>query len=85
MALSRTIRTGIATFAFLWFGRIAHAATLTLAPDCSVSGDSLNCHLQSFLHFLYIVAGVLAFILLLTAYMAIHSFRQNKNDKIRRQ
>jgi hypothetical protein len=82
MALSRAIRTSSATLLALPLTRVAHASTLTLVPDCSVSGDSLNCHLQSFLHFLYVAAGALAFVLFLTAYMALRTYRQNKNEKI---
>jgi hypothetical protein len=64
------------------------SATLTLllcathiAPDCSVSGDTLNCHLQTILHFLYGAAWTLSLLLLVIVLIAIHIYRKNKNDR----
>lgn len=83
MALSRSIPNCSVALLALALTRVTHASTFTLVPDCSVSGESLNCHLQSFLHFLYVAAGVLGFILFLTAYMALRSYRHVKDEKIR--
>jgi hypothetical protein len=85
MPLSIATRTRSAALLALALTRVAHASTVTLVPDCSVSGNNLNCHLQSFLHFLYVAAGVLAFILFFTTYIALRAVRQNRNQKIRRQ
>jgi hypothetical protein len=85
MALSRSILNRSTALLALALTRVAHASTFTLVPDCSVSGNNLNCHLQSFLHFLYVAAGALAFILFFTTYIALRAVRQNRNQKIRRQ
>jgi uncharacterized membrane protein YkgB len=61
--------------------RIAHASTLIASPDCSANGDSLNCRLQSVLHFLYGAAGVLALILLIVIAAAITIYQKNKSAR----
>jgi bacteriorhodopsin len=62
-------------------GRLAHAATLSIEPGCTASGDSLKCHLLGLLNFLYAAAGVLAFMLIVVVVLAVKSYRKNKDDK----
>ena len=60
----------------------AHAAQWLASPDCSASGNSLDCRLAGVLSFLYIAAAVLAFALLLVVLLAVRSFRQrSRSDK----
>ncbi len=56
----------------------AHAAASLTTPDCSVSGNSLNCHLLTFLDFLYTTAGFLALLLLVVVLIATRIYSRNK-------
>ena len=79
MALSRSTRSRVAlTFAFV-LGATSPCAAATLSTqDCSASGSTLNCHLQSFLSFLYTAAGLLALVLLVVILVATRIYTRNK-------
>jgi hypothetical protein len=59
----------------------AHASVLFDTPDCSASGDSLKCHLLQILSFLYVVSGILAFVLLIVLAIVIRIYLKNKSSK----
>jgi hypothetical protein len=59
---------------------IARASVLAATPDCSASGDSFECSLLGFLHFLYATAGLLAIVLIVVVSVAIHIYRKNKDS-----
>jgi heme/copper-type cytochrome/quinol oxidase subunit 2 len=59
----------------------AHAALL-FAPDCSASGNSLDCRLNGVLSFLTIAAVLLAVVLVLVIVLAVRSYRRkDENNK----
>jgi hypothetical protein len=58
-----------------------HALTLSDTPDCSVSGDSLKCHLLQILSFLYFLAGILGFVLLIVVAIAARIYVKNKRNR----
>jgi len=61
----------------------AQATVLLAAPDCSVSGNSLQCRLAGVLNFLTIAAALLAVLLVGVIVLAVRSVRNNKRDKDR--
>ncbi len=58
--------------------------TLALAstPDCDASGNSLQCHLDSVLHFLYATGAILAVILVVISIVAVRIYYRNRNARI---
>jgi hypothetical protein len=60
------------------------ATALWLTPDCSVADNPLHCRLLTWLSALEAAAGVLAFLLVLTALFAFVAVRRNKTRKLER-
>jgi hypothetical protein len=60
--------------------RVAGASVIAATPDCSASGDSFQCSLLGFLHFLYAAAGLLAIVLIVAVLVAVHVYRKNKHS-----
>jgi len=59
----------------------AHASALLIAPDCSASGNSLQCRLAGVLSFLTVAATLLAVVLVVVIVLAVRSYRNNQRDK----
>ena len=60
---------------------LARACTFSFSPDCNASGGGIRCSLLGLLKFLYAIAGVLAFVLIVVAALAVKSYRKNKQDE----
>jgi hypothetical protein len=61
--------------------RFALASVLTKVHNCNASGDSLKCHLQGILDFLYAAAGILGLLLVVAVVLAFNIYRKNKADE----
>ncbi len=61
----------------------AHASTLLIAPDCSASGNSLQCRLAGVLSFLTVAAALLAVLLVAVIVLAVRSYRNSQREKDR--
>lgn len=62
----------------------ARGASLA-APNCTAAGGDLTCRLASVLHILYIIAAILAFVLVAVIVLAVHIYRKNNTaDEQRR-
>jgi hypothetical protein len=70
VTLSTTLPTRIAVLA------------MVSTPDCSASGNSLQCHLDSVLHFLYATGIALAAVLVVISIVAIRIYYRNRNTRI---
>jgi hypothetical protein len=64
--------------------RIA-ALALASMPDCSDSGNSFQCHLDTILHFLYAAGAILAVILVVISIIAIRIYYRNRSARILNQ
>ena len=59
----------------------AHASIRSTPPDCSASGDSLKCHLLQILSALYVLAGILGFVLAIVLVVAVRIYLKNKRNR----
>jgi hypothetical protein len=75
MQSSRATRTTAIITAIALSGS-AHADT----PPCSANVDTLNCHMQGFLHFLDATAVILALVLITVVALAVRFYRRNKTN-----
>ncbi|MFC6644514.1 hypothetical protein ACFQBQ_02700 [Granulicella cerasi] len=59
------------------------ASAIALAEPCKDSADGIVCKLQPWLTTLYVVAGVLALVLLVAILVAVYQYRRNKNIELK--
>jgi uncharacterized membrane protein YciS (DUF1049 family) len=81
--LATTLAAALAVAAVALTATAAHAATL-ITPDCAASSD-LACHLSGVLHVLYIVAAILALVLLAVIALAVRIYRKNNIEDEQRR
>ena len=58
-------------------------AALT-APVCSIGDSASSCNLSKILHVLYVVAGVLAAVLIVVIAFAVHAWRKTRETDLTR-
>jgi tellurite resistance protein TehA-like permease len=81
--LAKTLTAALATAFAALTPTAAHASALS-TPDCAASSD-VACHLTGVLHVLYIIAAVLAFVLLAVIALAVRIYRKNSAENEQRR
>ena len=60
---------------------LARASVLSGVPDCRATGGDWSCYLPGIFHFLLFVAVILVIILAAVIFLAVKSYRKNKDDQ----
>jgi hypothetical protein len=61
---------------------IAQASMVSGAPDCSATGGDWSCYLPGIFRFLLVIAILLGVILAGVIFLAVKSYRKNKDEKV---
>ena len=61
---------------------IAQASVRSAAPDCSATGGDWSCYLPGIFRFLLVIAIILGVILAGVIFLAVKSYRKNKDEKV---
>ena len=60
---------------------LAQASVRSAVPDCSASGGDWSCYLPGIFRFLLVIAIILGVILAGVIFLAVKSYRKNKDDE----
>ena len=60
---------------------LAQASVLSGVPDCRATGGDWSCYLPGIFHFLLFLAVILFIILAAVIFLAVKSYRKNKDDQ----
>jgi hypothetical protein len=61
---------------------LARASVLSAVPDCSATGGGWTCYLPGIFRFLLVIAGILGVVLAAVIFLAVKSYRKNKDEKV---
>ena len=60
---------------------LARASMLSAEPDCSATGGGWECYLPGIFRFLLVLAIILGVVLTAVIFLAVKSYRKNKDDE----
>ena len=60
---------------------LARASVLSAVPDCRATGGDWTCYLPGIFHFLLVIAVLLGAVLAAVIFLAVKSYRKNKDDQ----
>ena len=60
---------------------LARASVLSGVPDCSATGGDWSCYLPGIFRFLLVIAVILGVVLAAVIFLAVKSYRKNKDDQ----
>ena len=60
---------------------LARASVLSAVPDCRATGGDWSCYLPGIFHFLLVIAVLLGVVLAAVIFLAVKSYRKNKDDQ----
>jgi hypothetical protein len=61
---------------------LAQASMVSGVPDCSATGGDWSCYLPGIFRFLLVIAIILGVILAGVIFLAVKSYRKNKDEKV---
>jgi hypothetical protein len=60
---------------------LARASVLSAEPDCRATGGDWSCYLPGIFRFLLVIAIILGVVLTAVIFLAVKSYRKNKDDE----
>jgi hypothetical protein len=79
----RSCLIALSGFAFIAYASpLARASVLFAVPDCSATGGGWACYLPGIFRFLLVIAIILGVVLAAVIFLAVKSYRKNKDEKV---